>query len=85
MDESFWEIPKNPMFGVFGLPETAVLSRRAKLGGRLRPSFSQKRVLRPAQRGAWGGAPTSPPFENGGHSSERPPKIGNIIRTAEPS
>jgi hypothetical protein len=42
MDESFWEIPKNPMFGVFGLPETAVLSRRAKLGGRLRPSFSQK-------------------------------------------
>ncbi|MBQ8719137.1 MAG: hypothetical protein IJY66_07720, partial [Clostridia bacterium] len=45
MDESFWEIPKTPMFGVFGLPETAVLSRRAKLGGRLRPSFSQKGFL----------------------------------------
>jgi hypothetical protein len=25
-----------------GLPETAVSSRRDKLGGRLRPSFSQK-------------------------------------------
>ena len=28
-----------------GLPETAVSSRRGKLGGRLRPSFSPKRFL----------------------------------------
>jgi hypothetical protein len=33
------------MFDVFGLPETAVVSRRGKLGDRMRSSFSQKAPL----------------------------------------